>query len=330
MEARSEGETNAVLPPAVSAVQSPEDLSVMVDGAPLLSHTSVPEWAHFCFRSRAYRTVPVGGVLDAADAETRETLWDGGRTPDSPRGGEEKEKEDEYAHMLHDVLTAYGNVSELNYFVSCDPSVRTPDAVDASPGVHTPEPAGGASGVRTPEGRLSDGDSCAATSPEKKAKTGASVSSPPAAKHMLVSCHVGRRVCGHKGVVHGGFIATLLDNSLGYMAHFVFKRAATKKLEVSFVRPLLANAFIIVDVQIADIDSQKGVCAVVGTVYACIPEQLKHLGKPGKRGEQGEKGEQGDSAKPRGAEPAVPEGVWVVAAGKAIMVDVTKKWKGIQ
>ncbi|CBZ51672.1 hypothetical protein NCLIV_014660 [Neospora caninum Liverpool] len=317
-----------------------EEKHVLVDGAPLLSQSAIPAWAHFCFKCRVYRTVPAGGVLDSAKAATRKTLWDAGETGRSSRGlsnrsdEEQKtaqEEEEEYAHLLHDVLTAYGEVSDLNYLVSCEDSVHTPEAAQ------TPQPAGAPSGVHTP-GPSTDCASSESFSPEKKARAGASAEHTLVDAHMLVSCHVGRKVCGHKGVAHGGFIATLLDNSLGYMAHFVFKRAATKNLEVTFLRPLLVDASIVVDVGISSHDPEKGVCTVVGTVYALTPPQLRHLGKPGgnsagsrKKGEataadQAEKRTQPISS----GGTAVPDGVWVVATGKAIMVDVTQKWKGIE
>ena len=34
-------------------------------------------------------------------------------------------------------------------------------------------------------------------------------------KEFVVVMHVGRDVCGHRGLVHGGFLATVLDECLG-------------------------------------------------------------------------------------------------------------------
>jgi acyl-coenzyme A thioesterase PaaI-like protein len=37
----------------------------------------------------------------------------------------------------------------------------------------------------------------------------------------IVLIHVGRSLCGHDGIVHGGLIATILDESMGrVVSHF--------------------------------------------------------------------------------------------------------------
>jgi hypothetical protein len=38
----------------------------------------------------------------------------------------------------------------------------------------------------------------------------------------VVILHVGRKLCGHDGIVHGGFIATVLDESMGRVVSFFF------------------------------------------------------------------------------------------------------------
>ncbi|PFH34848.1 hypothetical protein BESB_068810 [Besnoitia besnoiti] len=270
---------------------------VHVDGERrLCDFAAVPQWCRFFFTRPAYHTLRVGGVLDPAYIESGSMLLGSNAAADakastgegaSALDGEEiscarEEEEDDYCHLLHDILTAYGNVSDLHYFMADSPA-------DAAAPEQAPEESPSLSQLQ-----------------------------------MLVFCRVGRKVCGHKGVVHGGFLATLLDNALGYTAHFVFKRAATKTLEIKYVRPLLADSAVLADVTVESVDSAAGVCAVVGTVYARIPGSLRHLQSTAASSAAR------DEKKRQAKRPPTPPDVWVVAVGRATMVDVTQKWKGIQ
>lgn len=271
------------------APEEPSSSEPVVDGHTALSAVpSVPSWCRSFFTRFFYDRMPLGGVIDPEKIRTGNTPWKpregrrtvGGRPAPVQEGGEarlsrvvsastvasEEEtcgKEEGYRHLLHEILTEHGDITDFQYFVSDDDRQRS--------GEQTEHP------------------------------------------HMLVLCRIGRKTCAHKGVVHGGFTAALLDNSVSYLAHLIFSRAATKSLTVKYFRPLLAEAFTLVDVEIESVDREAGTAVVVGTVYTEIPEKLKKHKLAG------------DKQKKR-AGKNLPEGVWPVAVGKAVMVDVTNKW----
>ena len=43
------------------------------------------------------------------------------------------------------------------------------------------------------------------------------------ARECWIFIHVGRALCGHEGVVHGGLLATLLDESLARVVGALFR-----------------------------------------------------------------------------------------------------------
>lgn len=262
----------------------------IVDGSVKLSKIkTVPGWCRSFFRHLMYVRMPLGGVIDPEKIRTGRTPW---RPREAGRGmrgrstfveeGEETRlhrdvststvasddetcgKDEGYRHLLHEILTEHGDISDFQYFVS-DDEIQPSDEQAQNP-------------------------------------------------HMVVMCRIGRKTCAHKGVVHGGFTAALLDNSVSYLAHLLFKRAATKSLNVKYFRPLLAQAFTLVDVEIESVDKEAGTAVVVGTVYTEIPEKLRKRSPP-----------KSEKQKPK-AGKNLPEGVWAVAVGRAVMVDVTDKW----
>ena len=50
--------------------------------------------------------------------------------------------------------------------------------------------------------------------------------------------HVGQDVCGHRGLVHGGFLATVLDECLGKTV-LPFKDPADERLSLHYLRNLI-------------------------------------------------------------------------------------------
>ena len=48
-------------------------------------------------------------------------------------------------------------------------------------------------------------------------------------KESYVILHVGRALCGHDGIVHGGLLATLLDESLARNVGIIFHYSVSKK-----------------------------------------------------------------------------------------------------
>jgi len=76
-------------------------------------------------------------------------------------------------------------------------------------------------------------------------------------EHVVVLCETGHNICGHKGIVHGGFTATIIDNSLGALAVQNLTMPATKQLKVDYKRPLAAGGSIIVSSDIIFKDTRS-------------------------------------------------------------------------
>lgn len=67
----------------------------------------------------------------------------------------------------------------------------------------------------------------------------------------IIVLHFGSAVCGWPGVVHGGALATVLDESLGRVAirGFPAKTGVTANLDLNYRRPVLANQWYVIRVQ---------------------------------------------------------------------------------
>ncbi|KII86193.1 hypothetical protein PLICRDRAFT_114569 [Plicaturopsis crispa FD-325 SS-3] len=77
-----------------------------------------------------------------------------------------------------------------------------------------------------------------------------------------VFIHVGRGLCGHDGIVHGGLLATLLDETLARTAinNLPEKVGVTAKLSLNYRAPTRADQFIVIKTKILE---QRGRKAVV-------------------------------------------------------------------
>lgn len=63
--------------------------------------------------------------------------------------------------------------------------------------------------------------------------------------HQELACiiRIGRKLCGHPDIVHGGVISTLFDNTYGWLFFAVGEKAGfTANLSVNFRRPIYANS----------------------------------------------------------------------------------------
>ncbi|CAO3662437.1 unnamed protein product [Umbelopsis vinacea] len=72
-------------------------------------------------------------------------------------------------------------------------------------------------------------------------------------------CHLGRSLCGHDGIIHGGMLGTLLDEHLAYVTlpglpnHTGF----TARLEVNYRAPVKANQWVIVGGKRDSVEGRK-------------------------------------------------------------------------
>lgn len=87
-------------------------------------------------------------------------------------------------------------------------------------------------------------------------------------RKSIAIVHVGRRVTGFPMLVHGGVIATLLDEGLGRVAILGFPvgAAVTANLKVDYLAMTIAHQFIVVKTQCDQINEAKTKANVSGTV----------------------------------------------------------------
>ncbi|CCM05321.1 uncharacterized protein FIBRA_07535 [Fibroporia radiculosa] len=100
----------------------------------------------------------------------------------------------------------------------------------------------------------------------------------------MVFVHVGRALCGHEGIIHGGLLATLLDETLGRQAsarrhpyrallNLPEKIGVTAYLHLNYRAPTRADQFIVIKTRLIEISGRKAKVAGViedmqGTVLA--------------------------------------------------------------
>ncbi|EXJ82098.1 hypothetical protein A1O1_08167 [Capronia coronata CBS 617.96] len=76
---------------------------------------------------------------------------------------------------------------------------------------------------------------------------------------MVQIFYVGGDICGHPGIVHGGFLATMLDEGL---ARCVFpalpnKVGVTANLEINYLKPTMAGQFLVLRAKTTKVDGRK-------------------------------------------------------------------------
>ncbi|KAH7155776.1 thioesterase family protein [Dactylonectria estremocensis] len=76
---------------------------------------------------------------------------------------------------------------------------------------------------------------------------------------LLAFYHLGQRLAGHSGIVHGGVAATLLDECMGRACfpRLPNKIAVTAKLEVDYKRPIPVNSVVIVRADTIEVEGRK-------------------------------------------------------------------------
>ncbi|KAG1736118.1 HotDog domain-containing protein [Suillus paluster] len=75
----------------------------------------------------------------------------------------------------------------------------------------------------------------------------------------VVIVHVGRGLCGHDGIIHGGLLATILDESLARTAiiNLPDKIGVTANLSINYRAPTFADQFIVVRISLVDKAGRK-------------------------------------------------------------------------
>ncbi|KAL4774996.1 HotDog domain-containing protein [Aspergillus nidulans var. acristatus] len=89
---------------------------------------------------------------------------------------------------------------------------------------------------------------------------------------LVTFFYLGSRVSGHPGIVHGGFLATLLDEGMGRCAFPVLpnKVGVTANLNVDYRRPAMANSYFVMHAQVVKSEGRK---AWVEARIETLPEE---------------------------------------------------------
>jgi len=74
-----------------------------------------------------------------------------------------------------------------------------------------------------------------------------------------VFVHLGRGLCGHDGIIHGGLLATLLDESLGRttISNLPEKVGVTARLTLNYRAPTMADQFVVIKTRIEEVNGRK-------------------------------------------------------------------------
>ncbi|KAJ1816389.1 hypothetical protein LPJ75_002041 [Coemansia sp. RSA 2598] len=82
-------------------------------------------------------------------------------------------------------------------------------------------------------------------------------------KRFVVIMHIGKKLCGHDGIVHGGVQATMFDEITARPAFWNLPRniALTATLKVNYRRPVLANQILVFRTQLANLEGRKATVA---------------------------------------------------------------------
>ncbi|KAI3558733.1 thioesterase superfamily protein [Colletotrichum abscissum] len=78
-------------------------------------------------------------------------------------------------------------------------------------------------------------------------------------KSLVSISHLGTDVCGHPGIVHGGLLATMLDEGLarccfGALPH---KVGVTAKLEINYRKPVHAGTYVVLRARTTRVEGRK-------------------------------------------------------------------------
>lgn len=86
--------------------------------------------------------------------------------------------------------------------------------------------------------------------------------------------HLGSGLCGHEGVVHGGLLATILDEAIGRTAllNLPTNVGVTATLSVKYRKPTFADRFVVVRTELVSREGRK--CVARGWVESLEGERL--------------------------------------------------------
>ncbi|KAG0371285.1 hypothetical protein BGZ54_007474 [Gamsiella multidivaricata] len=86
-------------------------------------------------------------------------------------------------------------------------------------------------------------------------------------KAIVLFMHLGRSLCGHDRIIHGGLLATLLDEATGMVAlpNLPFHIGFTANLNINYRKPVKADQFVMVKAEFEKSEGRKGY--TVASIY---------------------------------------------------------------
>lgn len=78
-------------------------------------------------------------------------------------------------------------------------------------------------------------------------------------KPNIAIIHLGRALCGHDGIVHGGLLATVMDETLGRNAllNLPSRIGVTANLNINYRSPCMADQFVVVRTKLVELKGRK-------------------------------------------------------------------------
>ncbi|ODA76628.1 hypothetical protein RJ55_07899 [Drechmeria coniospora] len=78
-------------------------------------------------------------------------------------------------------------------------------------------------------------------------------------KSLISIVYVGDDLCGHPGIIHGGFLATLLDEGLAWCCFdaLPYKIGVTAALNINYRKPAPAGNYLVLRAQTTKVDGRK-------------------------------------------------------------------------
>lgn len=78
-------------------------------------------------------------------------------------------------------------------------------------------------------------------------------------KSLVSILYVGDQLCGHPGLVHGGFLATMLDEGLAWCCFEALphKIGVTARLAIDYCKPTPANSFLVLKARTVRVEGRK-------------------------------------------------------------------------
>ncbi|KAK9702929.1 hypothetical protein K7432_010993 [Basidiobolus ranarum] len=79
-------------------------------------------------------------------------------------------------------------------------------------------------------------------------------------KKVVMVIYLGSKLCGHKGIIHGGMLASLLDETLArtIIPSLPGRIGFTANFSINYRRPTFANDFVVIRAEVDKIDGRKG------------------------------------------------------------------------